>query len=356
MPALLWCGGQFGGRYQSFAYDELAERHKVRFLAMDRPGIGGTQIVPLEQRIATWLDMVPALLEHIGIKHIHLASHSAGTIFVFSTILHLRHLLHPVQPYIALFGPWVPPSITGKWTMATVGKLPDSWIGKWHHVARFMNSSVAPVITASGMAITKASRGSITSMSESKAIATDASHSDHEEKLWQKASESVITHYIFSEEIEGSSHEALLCLQKSHVKWGTWHTMDNAIYRIAANEKVCHDICKDQEGQRLRIRIFFAEDDEMVGKAGQEYLENCFANVKDKEYLDFHSEVVPGTDHNEVLTVSRGAIEKAMNEIGSDPHEEAIHSDDDEEGDSDEGVHEAMTLRDVLSSPKRPLK
>jgi pimeloyl-ACP methyl ester carboxylesterase len=339
VPSLLWCGGQFGGRYQAFAYDELAKKHKIRFLAIDRPGIGGTQAVPLDQRIATWLDMVSALLDHVKIKHVHLASHSAGTIFVLDTILHLRHLLHPTRPYVALFGPWVPPSISGKWGMATVGKLPPSWIGKWHYIAKFINNNVAPAIVASGMTITKSSRASITSISESKATATDAARTVHEEMLWKKASESVITSFIFAEEVEGASQEALLCLQKCHVKWGDWNTVDEAVSRIATNEKSHIEDQEDAEQQKLKIRIFFAEDDELVGKGGQAYLENCFAAANVEQSLDFHSEVVPGTDHGEVLSVSRGAIEKVMQEIGALANEEQP---------------EPISLRALLESPMTP--
>ena len=331
----------FGGRYQSFAYDELAKKHKVRFLAMDRPGIGGTQAVPLDQRIATWLDMVSALFDHVKIKHVHLASHSAGTIFVLNTLLHLRHLLHPIRPYVALFGPWVPPSISGKWGLATVGKLPQSWIGKWHHIAKFINNTVAPVIVASGLPITKSSNASITSISESKAVATDAAHAAQEEMLWKKASESIITHFIFAEEVEGASQEVLLCLQKCNIKWGDWHTLEEAISRIATNEKL--KLCQEDQGvvkqRKLKIQIFFAEDDELVGKGGQAYLENCFASANDKQYLDFHSEVVLGTDHGEVLTVSKGAIEKVMSEIGTL---------------SNEDEHALMSLKALLDSPMTP--
>jgi pimeloyl-ACP methyl ester carboxylesterase len=338
-PALLWCSGQFGGRYQAFAYDELAKKHKVRFLAIDRPGIGGTQAVPLDQRIATWLDMVPALLDHVNIKHVHLASHSAGTIFVLNTLLHLRHLLYPNRPYVALFAPWVPPSISGKWGMATVGMLPPSWIGKWHHIAKFINNNVAPALVASGLPITKSSRAPVNSVSESNATAIDTARTAHEEQLWKKASESVMTKFIFAEEVEGASHEALLCLQKCCVKWGDWTTLDEAVSRIAINEKPRLEDQAGAEQRKLKIQIFFAEDDELVGKGGQAYLENSFATVDAKQYLDFHGEVVPGTDHGEVLAPSRGPIEQVMREIGTLTNDEG---------------HVPITLRTMLDSPMIP--
>jgi hypothetical protein len=281
--------------------------------------------------------MVSALLDHVKIKYVHFAAHSAGTIFVLNTLLHLRHLLHPVRPYVALFGPWVPPSISGKWTMTTVGKLPQSWIGKWHHIAKFINN-VAPVIAASGVPITKASKASIASMTESKAKTTDAARTAHEKLLWKKASETVITNFIFAENVEGASQEALLCLQKCNVKWGDWDTIDEAVSRIATNEKSRLGDDGDAAPRKLKIQIFFAEDDEMVGKGGQAYLEECFAKANVTEYLDFHSEVVPGTDHNEVLRASKGAIGKVMREIGIMNEEHA----------------EPITLRTWLDSPMTP--
>lgn len=317
MPTLLWCSGQFGGRYQGFAYDELAKRHKVRFLAIDRPGVGGTQAVPLDQRIATWLDMVSALLDHVKIKNVHLASHSAGTIFALNALLHLRHLFHPTRPYVALFGPWVPPSISGKWEMAAAAKLPASWIGTWHNVAKFINTNVAPIIVASGLTITKSSTASMTSMSGPRATNTDATHREHGEILWRKACESMITNFIFAEDVEGAGQEALLCLQKCKVKWGDWDTMDEAVSRIARNENSLLEDQKNAKQHRLKIQIFFAEHDELVGKGGQAYLENCFSAASVKQYIDFHSEVVPGTDHSEVIAASRGAIEKVLQEIGT---------------------------------------
>ena len=54
IPVLLWCGGMFGGRYQAVADDKEAQRQRVRFVAVDKPGIGGTGKVALEYRISTW--------------------------------------------------------------------------------------------------------------------------------------------------------------------------------------------------------------------------------------------------------------------------------------------------------------
>ncbi len=55
--------------------------------------------------ILTWrTDLVPALLNHVGVKHVALGSHSAGTIYLMNTLLYLRDILHPRKPYVAFFG------------------------------------------------------------------------------------------------------------------------------------------------------------------------------------------------------------------------------------------------------------
>lgn len=60
-----------------------------------RPGFGGTTAVPLEKRVDTWFEIVPAVLKELGVKHVALMSHSAGTIYAFNTAVKLPHLLYP---------------------------------------------------------------------------------------------------------------------------------------------------------------------------------------------------------------------------------------------------------------------
>ncbi len=317
MPVVLWASGMFGGRYQAFANDDLCKKYRVRFLAIDRPGLGGTGSVNLNQRIDTWLDMVPALLDHVGVKHVHLAAHSAGTIYVLNTILHQRHLLHPAQPFAAFFGPWVHPSKSGKWGLSAVGLLPELAIGTWHHWAKMINNSIAPVLTASGVSTTKASR-LINGRSGAK-VTEDSTIGDGTEASWRKASEAVITSYVFAENVEGASHEVLLCLRKGSTTWGKWRDIDEAILRIAENERGRQDLPELESEEKLKIQIFFAENDEMIGKGGQKWLESCFTQAGVAERINLESEVVPGTDHNDVLALQNRAMEKMIQTVGQQP-------------------------------------
>jgi pimeloyl-ACP methyl ester carboxylesterase len=315
-PVVLWAGGMFGGRYQAFANDDLCKRYGVRFLGIDRPGVGGTDLVSLDQRIDTWLDMVPALLEHVGVKHVHLAAHSAGTIFVLNTVLHQRHLLHPTKPFVAMFGPWVHPSRSGKWGLSAVGLLPELAIGTWHHWAKMINENIAPVLTASGMSVTKASRASANAISRNK-VTEDSAIGDDTETTWRKASEAVITNYVFAENVEGASHEALLCLRKGTTTWGQWRDIDEAVLRIAHNELTRRQTRESESGgeEKLKFQIYFAQNDEMIGKGGQRWLEACFWQGGVSDSITFESEVVPGTDHNDVLALQNRAMEKMVQTV-----------------------------------------
>jgi Alpha/beta hydrolase family len=318
VPVVLWAGGMFGGRYQAFANDELCKKYRVRFLAIDRPGIGGTDSVKLNQRVGTWLDMVPAILDHVGVKHVHLAAHSAGTIFLLNTLLHQRHLLHPTRPFAAFFGPWVHPSRSGKWGLSAVGLLPELAIGTWHYWAKLINQNIAPVLTASGVSVTKVSRSSFNGLSGAK-VTEDSTIGDGTETAWRKASEAVITNYVFAENVEGASQEALFCLRKGSTTWGEWRDIDEAVLRIAENERARHASSGIEDDEHLKIQIFFAENDEMIGTGGQRWLKSCFTQDGVEPWVEMESEVVAGTDHNDVLALQNGAMEKMIRTVAQQP-------------------------------------
>lgn len=49
----------------------------------------------MDKRVDTWLEIVPAVLEELGVKHVALMSHSAGTFYAFNTAVRLPHLMYP---------------------------------------------------------------------------------------------------------------------------------------------------------------------------------------------------------------------------------------------------------------------
>lgn len=66
--------------------------------------MGNSTDVPLAQRISTWIETVPRLLAHVGIQHVSLASHSAGTMYLLNTLYYYRDILYPEKPMVTLLG------------------------------------------------------------------------------------------------------------------------------------------------------------------------------------------------------------------------------------------------------------
>lgn len=54
---VLVCGPMLSCRLLHVSKDALAKRHGLRIINADRPGIGHTTKVPVEQRVESWLRM-----------------------------------------------------------------------------------------------------------------------------------------------------------------------------------------------------------------------------------------------------------------------------------------------------------
>ena len=66
--------------------------------------MGGSTPVPQKIRIQVWLETVPVLLRILNVEKVSILSHSAGTLYALNTIYHLRDILDPEAPYVALIG------------------------------------------------------------------------------------------------------------------------------------------------------------------------------------------------------------------------------------------------------------
>lgn len=69
--------------------------------------MGRSTDVPLEQRVSVWVELVPYLLQNLGIRHVSLVSHSSGTHFLLNTLHECRNVVHPDKPFIAFLGMYV---------------------------------------------------------------------------------------------------------------------------------------------------------------------------------------------------------------------------------------------------------
>ena len=111
---------------------------------------------------------------------------------------------------------------------------------------------------------------------------------------------------MFSENTLGANREALLCLKKGpEGLWGVCDDYEVFIKRLVQREKA--------ETSKVKVRVFFAAEDSMVGVKGREYMNYCW---KEQDDLDFESRIVANTDHDSVLQ-SIEVLESVFREVAS---------------------------------------
>ncbi|BCS17351.1 alpha/beta hydrolase [Aspergillus puulaauensis] len=296
-PALLYLPGMFASRYLGVPMHVMAERAGVRMIVVDRPGMGGSTDVPLARRFDVWVDLVPRLLAHLEIQRVSLASHSAGTMYLFNTWLKCRDFVNPV---IFLLAPWVD-LVHSRVTSLQIAKyLPNKAFDYWHLIPRFFVKQASPVLASSGAVMRR--------MSMSSGIGTSRAEEDHtfldenfrrierDYGVPKKESEELsrlAVQFMFTESTVGANSEALQCLRKG----------DGGEWGICGDYVICRDTLAALERQRddndrATVRTYFSETDALVGGRGQKYFQECWA--PGVEGIDFECKVIKGTDHDTV--------------------------------------------------------
>lgn len=107
--AVFVCVGMGLTRFVTAFYDELATTLRLRLVTIERPGVGGSEPYPQNDRSGpmNWPNDVLLVCEHLKIAKFSLLAHSAGAIYALATALVLPHL---VQGKVQLMAPWIPPS------------------------------------------------------------------------------------------------------------------------------------------------------------------------------------------------------------------------------------------------------
>ncbi|KAH8775280.1 hypothetical protein F5883DRAFT_545616 [Diaporthe sp. PMI_573] len=303
-PTVLFIPGMFASRYLSVSMHAIAEKLGVRVLIVDRPGMGHSTDVPLAQRVTTWIELVPRLLAHLQIEHVALASHSAGTIYLLNTLIRCRDILDPNRPLVALVAPWVDPAYSHVTTMKMAQSLPVGVFGLWHHIPK--------VVMASGAAFNQISNwlpsSSGLGAAESPPLQRNRQRIESEYGLpveLQNELQAVHFKSMFSENTVGADSEALCCLRKGPA--GLWGDCDDYALFVRKLSELERSRQADQgnsECQKLRISVYFAETDDMIGKKGQTYMEDCWKGSGGdgfEDVMDFTTTTVSETDHDSVV-------------------------------------------------------
>jgi len=265
--------------------------------------------VELTQRVPVWLETVPSLLNHLKIKHVVLASHSCGAIYLLNTLYHLPHILSPTKPYVALLTPWVHPTHSHVSLMSLVEHIPNGAIAHWNQVIkgilRLATNVINPTIaTSSGMFATMtspfSSRTDISVEEEEKEIMEVFGMTLEElnkvTSLSQKCS--------FAEDTTGGNADAMLCLKKTGP--GLWGACEN--YETFVPDLLQKLKSSGRSETRLKVQTYYAESDMMIGKEGQSYFERCWSSSAYASAIDFESMTDPGTNHDSICMPMNGVV------------------------------------------------
>jgi hypothetical protein len=259
-----------------------------------------------------------------------------------STIIHLRHILHPERPYVCMFGPWVAPKYSGKLDMKIVSILPKVMLGQWHWMAKTVyniDSQLTPSFSVARTLLRKVS-GTINSssgtikpifptggidgtMDEIESSTTGESiilpkHGPLIPRELLVATTRLATASIFAETVEGASDEALLCMGKANIP--SWIGIGHAIEQLVGNE-LGQKRLDEQPSAKLRIDVFYGMKDQMIGKGGEEYLESCLDKAYEQGAIDCTSMVIGNTDHNSVLYPETGAFDLVFEAMKKKPND-----------------------------------
>ncbi|KAI1821153.1 hypothetical protein F4861DRAFT_482472 [Xylaria intraflava] len=312
---LLFCGPLVGSRYVLASKDKLAKQHGIRIISPDRPGFGGTTDAGPADRIRVWLDMVEALLQHLGIKHVSIVGYSGGSVYAMNVLLHLRHLLHPTRPYVALCAPWVHPSRSNVSMLKLAGLLPGALVGSYDRLLLFIVRNIAPAVQLSSDLIGQVPSLNRESQSEYMAPGADPDAVALEESLVPH-----LVRRVSREDVQGLGQDALLLIKRDKFPgcWGTWGDYDALVPLLAQveSERRVRQTADSNTVAPLTIDVFFAESDNMIGDTtGPAWFNNCWRTEQRGDQINYSSVVIPKTTHNNILDLRYGVIERVFQGI-----------------------------------------
>lgn len=280
--------------------------------------------------------MVPQLLTHLNVSHVSLASHSGGDIYLLNTILTYPDLLHPVNPYVAFFAPWVHPSHSKVTHMQATELLPAPWIGKFAAIAKFITENVTPLVGTSELLLKGTLRSSVAppapisltpNATRSQAPSTlspeDTNALELNDPAVVDALRKHVTKFVFAESMDGISADAQLFMRKPRtVQWCSpslhWSDIDYAVPLLS--KIIGEDDRLTGKNRIWTIDAFHAEEDTMLGEKGRQWFDDCWTHDRTSKYplpvtqelkktYDYRSEIIKGTDHNFLMDSVFGASE-----------------------------------------------
>ncbi|KAJ5151833.1 hypothetical protein N7492_010128 [Penicillium capsulatum] len=152
---VLCCLGMGLTRYLPAFYDELARTLNLRLVTLDRPGVGESSPLQLDEPSTplSWPDDVAIVCNYLRVTKFSILAHSAGAIYALATALripqHIRGRIH-------LLAPWIPPS-----QLSSIGSqkepAPNNAVPYSQRILRALPTSLLKVANTSFMSATSAS-------------------------------------------------------------------------------------------------------------------------------------------------------------------------------------------------------
>ncbi|KAK0925479.1 hypothetical protein LTR29_018036 [Friedmanniomyces endolithicus] len=154
--AVFICVGMGLTRFVTAFYDDLATTLRLRLITVDRPGVGGSEPYPVNDRSGplSWPDDVLTICQHLGISNLSLLAHSAGAIYALATALILPHL---IKGRVHLLAPWIPPSQLEAISHPTASAPPAGALPRGQRILRVLPTSFFKAANSSFMTATSAS-------------------------------------------------------------------------------------------------------------------------------------------------------------------------------------------------------
>ena len=315
-PVILLIGGMFGGRWITLGSpDALAKHHKLRLIVPDKPGLGGSEAVPLEYRIENWLDIAPALLAHLAVPHVVLMSHSNGAIYLLNTVIKHRNLLHPVCPSVVLLSPWVHPTHSSK--MRYLTWIPNPLYRNWASVAKTVLPKVNETLNFStGIASSLKKTVDTCEPKETPGV------SDEIRCILPELTK-VFPRNLFSENVSGGSDEAMICLKrggKEGPSWGLFEDYDEAAMKITTQEsrkppETPSTAATEIVPRKLHVKAVYGESDAMIGIKGGQWFDYCWKQQGISDSVDFESTFVPGLTHEGIADPEKAILHNVLRNI-----------------------------------------
>jgi hypothetical protein len=201
--------------------------------------------------------------------------------------------------------------------MNLASKLPVTLIDTWHSVVGFVAQKVQPAVAWSG-GVTSAVSGIFqtsndSSQTDAAALAKKYGTSEDVATLIEK----LATKYLFAEDTRGGTEEAKLCLKKGGPdSWLICEDYKQYVQDLLTMEK--EGLSTSTARPTLKMRVFYAESDMMIGEGGKEYFEECWKQPDVSEHVGFESHTIPGTNHETLLMdFEKGPLQSVFDEIRS---------------------------------------